>query len=161
MTKELEGLEEDPKVEIHIYLLKTTLKNHSKTPGHDGIHESWFKKFISIHDRLALEMNRCLQRALKKDHIDPEGATQGNRPKQLQTHNLSTDDVENIDSTNKGRYSLLANKSRIVPWGTERMLQRIRRYKRVTLYKSAHPKRGQNQTEKSSYGQDWLQSHMI
>ena len=34
-----------------------------KTPGHDGIHGFWFKKFASIHDRLALEMNKCLQRA--------------------------------------------------------------------------------------------------
>ena len=29
-------------------------------PGHDGIHGFWFKKFTPIHDRLALEMNRCL-----------------------------------------------------------------------------------------------------
>ena len=34
-----------------------------KTPGHDGIHGFWFKKFTSIHDWLALEMNRCLQGA--------------------------------------------------------------------------------------------------
>ena len=34
-----------------------------KTPGHDEIHCLWFKKFISIHDRLALEMNRYLQGA--------------------------------------------------------------------------------------------------
>ena len=63
MTRELEGLEEDPKAEIHIELLKKTLKKISnwKTPGHDGIHAFWFKKFTSIHDRLALEMNRCLQ----------------------------------------------------------------------------------------------------
>ena len=62
MTRELKGLEEDPKVEIHIDLLKTTLKNISnwKTQGHDGIHGFWFKKFTSIHDRLALEMNRCI-----------------------------------------------------------------------------------------------------
>ena len=32
-------------------------------PGHDGIHGFWFKKFTPVHDRLALEMNRCLQRA--------------------------------------------------------------------------------------------------
>ena len=32
-----------------------------KTSGHDGIHGFWFKKFTSIHGRLALEMNRCLQ----------------------------------------------------------------------------------------------------
>ena len=32
-------------------------------PGHDGIHGFWFKKFTSIHGRLVLEMNRCLQGA--------------------------------------------------------------------------------------------------
>ena len=38
-TKEL-GLEESPKVEIHIDLLRTTQKRISnwKTPDHDGIH---------------------------------------------------------------------------------------------------------------------------
>ena len=30
-------------------------------PGHDGLHGFWFKKFISIHDWLGLEMCRCLQ----------------------------------------------------------------------------------------------------
>ena len=48
---------------MHIDLLKTTRKRISnwKTLGHDGIHCFWFKKFSSIHGRLALEMNRCLQ----------------------------------------------------------------------------------------------------
>ena len=32
-------------------------------PGHDGIHRFWFKKFTTIHYRLTLEMNRCLQEA--------------------------------------------------------------------------------------------------
>ena len=41
-------------------------------PGHDGIHGFWFKKFTSIHDRLALEMNKCLQTA----HV-PEWMTNG------------------------------------------------------------------------------------
>ena len=65
ITRELNGLEEGPKAEIHIDSLKTTLKRISnwKTPGHDGIHSFWSKKFTSIHDRLALEMNRCLQGA--------------------------------------------------------------------------------------------------
>ena len=42
MTRKREGLEEGPKLEIHIDLLKRTLKNISnwKTPGHDGIHVS-------------------------------------------------------------------------------------------------------------------------
>ena len=57
ITRELEGLE----TEIHIDLLKTALKRIAnwKTPGHDGIHGFWFKKFTYIHGRLALEMNRC------------------------------------------------------------------------------------------------------
>ena len=65
MTRELEGLEEGPKAEIDIDLIKTTLKKISnwKTSGHDEIHEFWFKKFTSIHDGLGLEMNRCLQGA--------------------------------------------------------------------------------------------------
>ena len=63
MTRELEGLEEGPKAEIHNDLLKTTLEKISnwKTPGHDGVHGFWLKKFTSIHDRLALEMIKCLE----------------------------------------------------------------------------------------------------
>ena len=74
MTRELEGLEEGPKAEIHTDLLKTILKKISnwKTPGHDGIHSFWFKKFTSIHDRQALEKNKCLQTA----HV-PEWMTKG------------------------------------------------------------------------------------
>ena len=69
MTRELKGLEEGPKAEIHIELLKKTLKKISnwKTPGHNGIYRFCFKKFTSIHDRLALEMNRCLQDAQVPD----------------------------------------------------------------------------------------------
>ena len=86
------------------------------------MHGFWFKKFTSIQDRLALEMNRCLQRShlpewmtKSKDHIDPKGPKQTNRPKQLQTQNFFTDDVKNIHSTNKGRSLQLANEPRIVP----------------------------------------------
>ena len=66
ITRELEGLEDGPEIEIHVDLLKTTLKRISnwKVPGHDGIHGFWFKKSTSIHGRLALEMNRCLRDAL-------------------------------------------------------------------------------------------------
>ena len=46
---------------MHIELLETTLKiSNWKTPGHDGF---WFKISTFIHDRLALEMKRCLQGA--------------------------------------------------------------------------------------------------
>ena len=84
----------------------------------------------------------------RKDHIDSKGPMQRNRLKQLQTHNLSTDDVENINSTNKGRDLLLSKKPRIFPYGTERMLQKIQRDSKVTLYRPAHPKREQDQTKK-------------
>ena len=80
-----------------------------------------------------------------------------NCSKQLQTHNLPTNDVENINSTNKGKDLLLANKPRIVPWLTERMPQRIQRHSRITLHRSTHPKWEQDKTEKSSYGLDILQ----
>ena len=74
ITRALDGLEQGPKIEIHVELLKTTQKRISnwKAQGHDGIHGFWFKKFTSIHDRLALEMNRCLQDA----HV-PEWMTKG------------------------------------------------------------------------------------
>ena len=58
----------------HRFTQNDTKKNISnwKTPGHDGIHGFQFKKFTSFHDRLALEMNRCLQRA-----YIPEWMTKG------------------------------------------------------------------------------------
>ena len=74
----------------------------------------------------------------RKTHNDPKGAKQSNHPKQLQTHNLLTDDVENINSTNKRRGWLIENKPRMVPWGTERMLQRIQRQSKVTLHRSSY-----------------------
>ena len=55
-----------------------------------------------------------------------------NSLKQLKTHDLPTDDVENINSTNKRRELLLTNKPRIISWGTERILQRIQRHRKVT-----------------------------
>ena len=85
----------------------------------------------------------------KKIHIDPKGPKLKNRAKQFQIYHLPTDYVENINSTNKGRDLLLVKKPRIVPWGEERMPQRIQRHSRVTLHRSTHPKWEQDQTEKS------------
>ena len=142
MIKELKGLEEGSKAEIHINLLKMTLKKISnwKTLGQDGIRGFWFKKFTSIYDRQALKMNRCLQGAHVPEWMTKGKTTliqkdpiKGTTPKKLQTHNLLTDDVENINSTNEGRDLQLTYKPRIVPWGTERMPQRIQRHRRVTL----------------------------
>ena len=41
-------------------------------PGHDGIHRFWFKKFHSICDRLAFELNSCLEKN-KYIQIDDKG----------------------------------------------------------------------------------------
>ena len=109
-------------------------------------------------------MNRCLQETHVPKWMTKEKTTliqkdhpKKTAPKQLQTYNLPNEDVENINSTNKGRDLLLANKLQIVPWGTERMPQRIQRRRKVTLHRLAHPQREQDQTEKSSYDLDWLQ----
>ena len=87
MTRELEGLEEGPKAEIHIELLKKTLKkiSNEKTPGHDGIHGFWFKKFTPIHDKVALEMNRCLQDAQVPDWMIQKDPTKGTVPNNYRT----------------------------------------------------------------------------
>ena len=92
--------------------------------------DSGFKKFPSIHDRLAIEMKRYLQEkdipewtTKRKTTLIQKDPTKRNRSKQLQTHNVPTDDVENTNDTTKGRDLLLVNKLQIVPRGTERMLQ--------------------------------------
>ena len=63
-TTELWMLEEDPQINTHTDELKAILKKIAnwKTPGLDGIHGFWFKKFTSIHDRIAIEMSKCLQK---------------------------------------------------------------------------------------------------
>ena len=88
----------------------------------------------------------------RKDHIDPKGSKQRNRFKQLQTHDLPNDDVENINSPNKERELLLANNPWVVHREAERMPQKIPRHSRVTFHRSAHTKLEHDQTEKSRYG---------
>ena len=53
----------------------------------------------------------------RKDHIDPEESNKRNRSKQLQTHNLPIDDVEN-----SVKDLLLTNKTQIVPWGAQKLV---------------------------------------
>ena len=99
IAKKLERLEEGSKAEMHIDLLRTALKTISnwKTPGHDGIHEFWFKKFTTIHDRLALKMNICLIETHELECLTKGKTTlirnnlhQWNRSKQQQTLNVPT-----------------------------------------------------------------------
>ena len=119
---------------------------------------------IHLHSRQSSTSNeqmltRCTSTWMddqRKDYINPKGPKQRNCSKQLQTHNLPTNDVENTNSTNKGKDLLLANKPRIAPWRPERMLQRTQRHSRITLHRSTHPKWEQVKMEKSSYGLDRL-----
>ena len=67
-------------------------------------------------------MNRCLQEAQLQDWMTKrkttliqKGHKQRNCSKQLQTDNLPTNDMENTNIANKGKYLLLTNKLRIVP----------------------------------------------
>ena len=149
-------------------LLKMTLKYISnwKTPGHDRLYELWFKKFTFIHDRqtpkqMPIRTSRTKIDDQRKVHTDPKGPKQRKHPKQIQTHNLPTDDGENINRINMERNLPFANKSQIVPWGSERMPQRIQMHSRGNLHRPVHPKREQYQTEKSRYGLDWLQRRFM
>ena len=87
----------------------------------------------------------------RKKQIDPNLHLQRNHPKQL--HNVPAFDVENTNSTNKGTDLFLANKPRIVPWGTKKLLQRIQRKRRATLHWSAHVQR--SKTRRKNLGMVW------
>ena len=120
---------------------KTTLKN-IKLENIRLWWNTWFLvQEIHLHSRQTSFRNEQMPtkstRTQRKDKIDPKGPKQRNRHKQLPTHNLPTDDVENINSTNRGRDSLLANKARIDPPGRERLPQRIQKCSRVTLHRSS------------------------
>ena len=100
--KKLEGLKEGPKAEIHIDLLKTTLK-YIKRENAWLWWNTWFL-IQEIHhhsgqttirnEQIPSKSIRTRIDDQRKDHIDPKGPKQKNHPKQLQTHNLPTDDVE-------------------------------------------------------------------
>ena len=83
----------------------------------------------------------------RKDQTDPKGPKQRNCPKQQQTYNLPTEN----NSTKNEEDLLLANKLWILPWGAERMPQRIQRHNRMVLHRSAPPKLEQDNSEKSNY----------
>ena len=107
MTRELKGLEEGPKAEIHIDFLKTTLKNiklENALP--------WRKTWIwaqEIHldspqtsdrnEQIPTRSTSARMDDQRKDYIDSKGPKQRNRTKQLQTLNLPTDYGESINST--------------------------------------------------------------
>ena len=79
MSKDLEGLKERPKTEIHIDLLRMTQKiTNWKTPGHDGIntwslvqkihHHSW--QTSTRNEQMSSTSTRTWMDYQRKDHID-------------------------------------------------------------------------------------------
>ena len=109
-------------------------------------------------------MNRCLQDAhvpewmtKGKTTLIQKDPTKGTAPNNYRPITCLPMMWKILTSQIRGKNLLFANKPRIVPWRTERMLQRIKRHIRITLQRSTHPKWEQDKTEKSTYGQDWLQ----
>ena len=98
-------LREGPQVNTRPDGLKATLKKIAnwKTPGLDGIHGFWFKRFTSIHNRLVTEMNKCIQ----KTEV-PELMTKGKTTliqkdplkRTAPTYNVPIDDMENTNGSN-------------------------------------------------------------
>ena len=93
-----------------------------------------------------------------KDQIDSKRPPQRNCPKQLQSHNVPTYNVENTNCTNKGRDLRLTNKPQIVPRGTEK-----RGVKLLTATRNntdnTRTNRKQKLEEKQLYGSfKWLSS---
>ena len=96
-------VEEGPQVNIHPDKLKSVLKKIAKrkTPDLDGLHGFGSKNFTFIHDRLAMEINKCIQKTEKREWITKGKITliqkdsiKGTPPKQLLTHNVPTDDIK-------------------------------------------------------------------
>ena len=107
MGKKLEGLEEGLKGENSYQFTQNNTKKIAnwKTPGYDGIHRFWFQKSTSIHERLAIKINRGQQVADLHDGMTKEKTMsiqkdplKGTVSKKLQSHNVPTFDVENTDS---------------------------------------------------------------
>ena len=161
MTKELEGLETSPRVEIHIYWLKTKLKKY-QTGKLQAKMEPWFL-FQEIHphsrqtrtkNKQMLTWSTSTRMTKGKTTLIKKDPKKRNRSKQLQTYNRHADDVENIESADKERHLQLVNKPWFVPWGREKMSQKIQRHRRPTLHEWIHPKWEQDQKKKTSYGRD-------
>ena len=77
----------------------------------------------------------------RKDQIHLKKTPLKKPPKQLQTHNVPTYEVEHTSGTNKEINLFLAYKPPIAPRGTEKMPQRIQKHRSTTIHWSAHPQR--------------------
>ena len=95
MEKELQELKERPKAKIYLHLLRAALKKYQIGKLQAMMiykdYGLWFKEYTSIHDRLALKMNRCFEERLIPEWTAKEKTTliqkdlppQWNCPKEL------------------------------------------------------------------------------
>ena len=96
MTKELEGLEEGPKAEIHVNFLKTTNKNIKLANAWPWWNIWFLVQEIHLHSRQTSSRSEQMPPRSthtriddqKKDYIDTKRRKQMNRSKQRQTYNL-------------------------------------------------------------------------
>ena len=72
------------------------------------MHGYWFKKFTSISDRLAIDMNRYQQETditnwmtKGKTTLVQKDTPKRNLPRQQQTYYVRTDNMKNTNGTNK------------------------------------------------------------
>ena len=116
--------------------------NNWKTPGLDGIHRFWLKNFTSIHNKLATEMNKCIQKTeiskwmtKGKTTLIQKGSLKGITPNNyrlimclLMIWKILTAQIrEEI-------YNSLISSGLFL----ERMPQRNLRHRRTTIYRSTH-----------------------
>ena len=124
----------------HRFTQKNTKKlSNWKTPDHDVIHGFWFKKFTSIHERPAIEINRCLQGVHLPEWINKGNTTLIQKDPLKGTARNNYRLISRLPMTwkNKGEkiYCLLTSRGLFLK-ETERMLLRIQRHRRVTLHRS-------------------------
>ena len=93
----------------------------------------------------------------RKDYINPKGPKQRNCSKQLQSDNLPTNDVENTNSTNKGKDLLLLTNRGLFPDELKGCCKGSRG-KAELLYIDQHIlNESKTRLKNKSYSLDWLQ----
>ena len=116
VTKELEGLEEGLRAETHIDLRKTILKKYHAIMEYMDSSSRNSQPFTSTrNEQMTTRSTRTRMDDQKKRPHGSRRTHSKDRPKQLRTHKVPTDDVENINNSNKGRDLALAKKPQIVP----------------------------------------------
>ena len=95
-------------VNVHRLTQNDTKKNIKLENARPWWNKWFLVQEIHLHSRQTSTRNaQMLTRSTRwlyderKDYIDPKGPKQRNCSKQIQTHNLRTNDVENTNSTNK------------------------------------------------------------